>query len=232
MVIAYNGSKTFTATPYSGYTADEWSLDGSVVQSGGTTYTLENIKANHTVTVSFAQAYGTLKVTLTPSSAKWRPSTSTTWLSSGTTISLIAYGDSSSYGLYFQSCLGYDTPSTMGGIHVYPDQLTTKSVTYSVLTRYVSLSGNDSSNTGKTSGSPWRTIKYAIKQVDTGGGGNLYFTPGDYSDESISLSDLITLDYMTNCKNTSSSAYVLIKPSQSVFPSNRVSFSGKFLFNQ
>lgn len=51
----------FTATPNSGYGVDQWLLDGSVVQTGGNTYQLTNITANHTVNVTFGAA------TLTPS---------------------------------------------------------------------------------------------------------------------------------------------------------------------
>ncbi|MGA2324063.1 MAG: DUF2341 domain-containing protein [Sedimentisphaerales bacterium] len=46
-------SQLFTATPSEGYTVDKWSIDGAVVQTGGTTYTLSNIVATHTVSVMF-----------------------------------------------------------------------------------------------------------------------------------------------------------------------------------
>ena len=44
---------TFTATPASGYEVDTWTLNGASAQSGGTTYTLANLQANHTLIVSF-----------------------------------------------------------------------------------------------------------------------------------------------------------------------------------
>ncbi|MCX5824476.1 MAG: hypothetical protein NTY86_13460 [Deltaproteobacteria bacterium] len=47
------GSQLFTATPNSGYTVDKWRLDGTVVRTGGTTYTVSNVQANHTLNVSF-----------------------------------------------------------------------------------------------------------------------------------------------------------------------------------
>ena len=47
------GSVTFTATPNAGYAVNTWSVDGTVVQTGGATYTLSNITANHTVLVTF-----------------------------------------------------------------------------------------------------------------------------------------------------------------------------------
>ncbi|MDB6124717.1 MAG: hypothetical protein JWQ71_3710 [Pedosphaera sp.] len=46
-------SQVFTATANSGFFINQWLLDGSVVQTGGTTYTLSNIQANHTVQVTF-----------------------------------------------------------------------------------------------------------------------------------------------------------------------------------
>jgi hypothetical protein len=52
---------TFTATPNAGYGVNQWLLDGNVVQTGGNTYQLTNITANHTVNVTFGV------VTLTPS---------------------------------------------------------------------------------------------------------------------------------------------------------------------
>lgn len=51
---------TFTAIPDVGYGVNQWLLDGSLVQMGGTSYQLTNLAANHSVNVSF----GT--VTLTP----------------------------------------------------------------------------------------------------------------------------------------------------------------------
>ena len=49
----YGSSQLFTATPSAGYEVDTWSLDSSPVQSGGATYTLPNITATHTVSVTF-----------------------------------------------------------------------------------------------------------------------------------------------------------------------------------
>src|SRR3990167_1854792 len=50
-------SMTFTATPSSSYNVNQWKLDGVVVQTGGGTYTLSNVTANHTVNVSFSLSY-------------------------------------------------------------------------------------------------------------------------------------------------------------------------------
>jgi len=49
---------SFTATANAGYTTDSWSLDGSVAQTGGTQYTVNNITANHALTVTF-KSYAT-----------------------------------------------------------------------------------------------------------------------------------------------------------------------------
>lgn len=49
-------SLTFTATPDAGFSVNQWLLDNNVVQTGGTSYQLSNLQANHTVEVTFAQA--------------------------------------------------------------------------------------------------------------------------------------------------------------------------------
>ena len=46
-------NQTFTATPAAGYMVNQWTLDGAVAQTGGTTFQLTNVLANHTLTVSF-----------------------------------------------------------------------------------------------------------------------------------------------------------------------------------
>ena len=51
--VTYGSSLTLTATPNSGYTVNAWSVDGTSVQTGGTTYTLSNIIGSHTVSVTF-----------------------------------------------------------------------------------------------------------------------------------------------------------------------------------
>jgi len=54
---------TFTATPDAGYTVDTWQVDGQPVQTGGITFTLTAISADHQVTVTFKA----LTFTITPS---------------------------------------------------------------------------------------------------------------------------------------------------------------------
>jgi len=61
--VTANGNLTLTATANAGYTVDAWQLDTITVQTGGLTYMLKNVTANHTVKVTFKP----LTVTLTPS---------------------------------------------------------------------------------------------------------------------------------------------------------------------
>ena len=51
--VNYGSSMIFTATPNRGYTTVPGPVDGIAVQTGGTTFTLANITANHSVQVSF-----------------------------------------------------------------------------------------------------------------------------------------------------------------------------------
>ena len=45
--------QSFTAFPTAGYVVNQWLVDGSLVQSGGTSYTLSNIQSGHSVQVTF-----------------------------------------------------------------------------------------------------------------------------------------------------------------------------------
>lgn len=80
-VVNSGDSITFTATPNAGYGVDEWSVDGVVAQSGGTTFELTNITANHTVSVSFSS----LTTTLTASVASLGLSVNNTGLNAALT---------------------------------------------------------------------------------------------------------------------------------------------------
>jgi len=51
--VTYDSDLAFTATPNTGYQVDTWSVDDSPVQTGGTSYTLSDIQAAHTVEVTF-----------------------------------------------------------------------------------------------------------------------------------------------------------------------------------
>jgi len=48
-----NGSVTFTASPSATFTVDKWYVNGSAFQNGGNSFTLNGIKTNETVLVTF-----------------------------------------------------------------------------------------------------------------------------------------------------------------------------------
>jgi uncharacterized delta-60 repeat protein len=52
-VVSSGSSQVFTATPASGYGVNQWLVDGVLAQTGGTSFTLANITANHAVQVAF-----------------------------------------------------------------------------------------------------------------------------------------------------------------------------------
>ncbi|RFF26813.1 DUF1566 domain-containing protein, partial [Wenzhouxiangella sp. 15181] len=54
-VVNAGSSLTFEATPNTGFAVNQWRLDGDLVQTGGTSYQLNNIQANHAVQVTFGQ---------------------------------------------------------------------------------------------------------------------------------------------------------------------------------
>jgi len=175
--------------------------------------------------------YGSLKVNLTPSNAQWRPMGSESWNNSGDSIDdLVSLGSSYSYTIEFKAHLGYDTPSPLSGINIYPEQETVRNVYYDVLTRYINYNSGSNSTGDGSALSPWKTIDYGIHQVDNGGGGNLHFALAYYT-EMLESSDFDDLNYMTNCYETSQDP-ILIAASESVFPSGHVSFTGGFLFDQ
>ena len=55
--VTLGSSQTFTATPNANYVVNQWLVDGNVVQSSGTTYTLSNIQSSHNVQVTFTAQY-------------------------------------------------------------------------------------------------------------------------------------------------------------------------------
>ena len=55
VMVELGGSQSFTAEPNPGYEVDRWYVDGQMVQTGGTIYTLSDIHADHTVHVTFRQ---------------------------------------------------------------------------------------------------------------------------------------------------------------------------------
>jgi hypothetical protein len=55
-IVNAGGSVTFTAVPDTGFAVDQWLVNGSAAQTGGSVYTLTNVSANVAVQVTFAQA--------------------------------------------------------------------------------------------------------------------------------------------------------------------------------
>lgn len=55
-VVNAGSTLTFTARPNTGFGVNQWLLDGKVVQNGGASFLLSNIRANHSVLVTFAKA--------------------------------------------------------------------------------------------------------------------------------------------------------------------------------
>ncbi|HEY1173366.1 MAG TPA: putative Ig domain-containing protein [Verrucomicrobiae bacterium] len=85
-------SQTFTATAQTGYAVDQWFLNGSPVQSAGTSYTLNNIQANQTVSVSFKV------VTSSGRSLKVVSTATTAGSSVVVPVQLVALGDENAIG--------------------------------------------------------------------------------------------------------------------------------------
>ena len=48
-----NTNITFTATPDPNFIVDQWKVDGQLVQTGGASFTLVNVNADHSVQVTF-----------------------------------------------------------------------------------------------------------------------------------------------------------------------------------
>jgi hypothetical protein len=51
--VNYGGSLTMTASPNAGYAVSMWVVDGILAQTGGISFTLSNVVANHFVEVKF-----------------------------------------------------------------------------------------------------------------------------------------------------------------------------------
>jgi predicted nucleic-acid-binding Zn-ribbon protein len=59
-IVNFGDDLVFTASPGTGYIVDTWSVDDTIVHTGGNTYTLSNIQTNHTVDVTFKQLQYTI----------------------------------------------------------------------------------------------------------------------------------------------------------------------------
>jgi hypothetical protein len=64
-IVLSGDSSTYNASPNANYLVNQWLLDGNVVQTGGSSYTLSNIQANRSVQVTFTYSpSGTSAITL------------------------------------------------------------------------------------------------------------------------------------------------------------------------
>ena len=103
-------SLTFTATPNTGFTVNSWSVDGTGVQTGGTSFTLADITANHTVLVTFSP----ISYTITPTAGAngaISPSTAQK-VNSGGSLTLTATPNT---GYLVNSCSVDGTAAQSGG---------------------------------------------------------------------------------------------------------------------
>ena len=114
----------FTAIPNHDYAVDRWSLDGRVVQTAGTSYTLRNIQSDHRVDVTFSEDTGSLQVTIEPSAARsagaqWRVD-SGSWHNSGYMQSGLSVGQ---HTVSFKDISGWTKPGNTS-VTIYKDQTT------------------------------------------------------------------------------------------------------------
>jgi RNase P/RNase MRP subunit p29 len=69
-------SQGFVATPAASYTVGQWFVDGTPVQTGGDVYTISNVTANHTVSVTFGHTTLSTSVSNLALSVDCQPSSS------------------------------------------------------------------------------------------------------------------------------------------------------------
>ncbi len=148
--VASGGSAGFTSTPNSGYVVNQWLVDGSVVQTGGTTYTVSNVTANKTLQVTFKAV--TYAVT---------PGAGANGTISPNTVQSVASGDSITFTATPNS--GYMVNQWLvNGIQRYPlqkpniytvndvTQNTTVQVTFKIAPTITTLPATEVTNTSAT----------------------------------------------------------------------------------
>ena len=59
-LVESGGSVLYSASPNTNYVVNQWLLDGNLVQTGGTSYLLPNIQANHSIQVTFTIPHYTI----------------------------------------------------------------------------------------------------------------------------------------------------------------------------
>ncbi|MEJ0091441.1 MAG: Calx-beta domain-containing protein [Limisphaerales bacterium] len=130
--VSGGGSVSFTATPNANYVVNQWLVDGSVVQSGGASYTLSNIQADRSVQVTFTYvpSSGALQVNLAPAGAvsagaQWQVDGGA-WQNSGATVSSLSVGN---HTVSFKMISGWATPANQTPA-ITANQTTTATGTY------------------------------------------------------------------------------------------------------
>jgi len=88
--VAGGGSVSFTASPSSDWTVDKWKMNGSTIQTGGNSFSLDNVVANTDISVSFARTLHQLNVNVVSGSGSYTLNPSGGWYTNGTPVTLTA----------------------------------------------------------------------------------------------------------------------------------------------
>jgi hypothetical protein len=93
--ITSGSSVSFTATPNSGYTVNDWTVDGTVAQTGGTQFILSSVTTNHTVQVTFTtqSAPNIVLAGLASNGSIWYTTDLQTWNNAPGELSSLVIGD-------------------------------------------------------------------------------------------------------------------------------------------
>jgi hypothetical protein len=81
--VATGGSITFTAAPASGYQVNQWLVNGTVAQTGGSAFTLQNVTTNNAVAVTFSANPAVVTNSVVPATVQSNANTNFTLLISG-----------------------------------------------------------------------------------------------------------------------------------------------------
>jgi len=81
--VASGGSMAFTAAPAGGYQVNQWLVNGTVAQTGGSSYTLQNVTTNNAVAVTFSASPAVATNSVVPATVQTNASTSFTLLIGG-----------------------------------------------------------------------------------------------------------------------------------------------------
>jgi len=86
------GSVSFTASPSSDWAVDKWKMNGSTIQTGQNSFTLDNVAANTDISVSFVRTLHQLNVNVVSGSGSgsYTLNPSGGWYTNGTPVTLTA----------------------------------------------------------------------------------------------------------------------------------------------